>query len=526
MMDELSKRSAQLEQALFEMRRVVVGQNRVLERLMVALLAGGHTLLEGVPGLGKTLTLSTMARVMGGSFSRIQFTPDLLPSDITGTRIFRASQERFDVELGPVLANFVLADEINRAPAKVQSAMLEVMAEHQVTIGDQTFPAPEPFLVMATQNPIESEGVYPLPEAQRDRFMMRVPVGYPDIDEEREIVHRMDVVAGEAAPILDPDDVVAMQRTARSIFVDQQVIDYALRIVTATRRPHDVGMGQIDGLIEYGASPRASIALIRGAKAMALLRGRSYALPQDVYEIAYDVLNHRLVLTYAALADGVTVDDVLVELLSKLPAPRINVSEGHDRSAWSAPVPTRPGRVEPGGPPIPAEPTVPHLPTVPPEAPPIAPPDASPGALHTAQQLPETVAAPEEYPAPAEPVMGEPVVGEPVIVEEPGRTEAPPTTGYAVSGDEPVSADERVSGDERVDAPEPGVIEATEAVADPAALVHDGHAPSRVPTPDGPVFPEPTGGPRNSTAKTTLEHPVIGDTSAHPRPDREPGSPS
>jgi len=341
MIDDLSKRSAQLEQALFEMRRVVVGQDRVLERLMVSLLAGGHCLLEGVPGLGKTLTLSTLARVLGGSFSRIQFTPDLLPSDITGTRIYLASREKFDVEPGPVLANFVLADEINRAPAKVQAAMLEVMAEHQVTIGDQTFKAPEPFLVMATQNPIESEGVYPLPEAQRDRFMMRVPVGYPSVDEEREIVHRMDVLSSAADPILDPADVVGMQNACKKIFVDQKVVDYALRIVTATRRPKDLDMPQLDGLLEYGASPRASIALVRGATAMALLRGRNYALPQDVYEIAYDVLNHRVVLSYEALADGVTVDDVLVELLSKMPAPRISVSEATAASAWGAPVPTR-----------------------------------------------------------------------------------------------------------------------------------------------------------------------------------------
>jgi len=341
MTDDLSKRSAQLEHAMFEMRRVIVGQDRVLERLMVALLAGGHCLLEGVPGLGKTLTLSTMARVLGGSFSRIQFTPDLLPSDITGTRIYLASQEKFDVEPGPVLANFVLADEINRAPAKVQAAMLEVMAEKQVTIGDQTFTAPQPFLVMATQNPIESEGVYPLPEAQRDRFMMRVPVGYPSVDEEREIVRRMDVTAAAADPILDPADVLGMQQATRSIFVDQKMVDYALRIVTATRRPTDLGMPQLEGLLEYGASPRASIALVRGATAMALLRGRNYALPQDVYEIAYDVLNHRVVLSYEALADGVTVDDVLVELLSKMPAPRLSVSEAHDTVHWAEPVPTR-----------------------------------------------------------------------------------------------------------------------------------------------------------------------------------------
>jgi MoxR-like ATPase len=413
MIDELAKRSAQLEQAMFEMRRVVVGQDRVLERLMVALLAGGHCLLEGVPGLGKTLTLSTMARVLGGRFSRIQFTPDLLPSDITGTRIYLASQERFDVEPGPVLANFVLADEINRAPAKVQAAMLEVMAEHQVTIGDRTFEAPSPFLVMATQNPIESEGVYPLPEAQRDRFMMRVPVGYPSIDEEREIVRRMDVLSSTADAILDPADVIAMQQATSQIFIDQKVVDYALRIVTATRRPTDVGMGQLDGLLEYGASPRASIALIRGASAMAVLRGRSYALPQDVYEIAYDVLNHRVVLSYEALADGVTVDDVLVELLSKLPAPRITVSEHHAATHWGAPVPTRAPAPPPVAAEVPAAPTAGTLPDAPPledePAGEVGPPSAAPAdpvaqVAATATEITDTLeqpvaAGPEEVAA-------------------------------------------------------------------------------------------------------------------------------
>ncbi len=327
MTDDFALRSTQLEQALFEMRKVVVGQDRVLERLMVGLLADGHCLLEGVPGLGKTITLRTMARVLGGSFSRIQFTPDLIPSDIVGTRIYRASQERFDVEPGPVLANFVLADEVNRAPAKVQSAMLEVMGERQVTIGDRTFPAPSPFLVMATQNPIESEGVYPLPEAQRDRFLMRIPVGYPSPDEEKEIVRRSGTGPEAAAKILDPDDVIAMQRTAANIYVDPAVADYAIRLVLATRDPHAAGIPKLDGLIEYGASPRASLALVAAGRGMALLRGRGYVLPQDVYDVAYDVLNHRLVLSYEALADGVTVDDVLVELLSTMPAPRLAVKD-------------------------------------------------------------------------------------------------------------------------------------------------------------------------------------------------------
>jgi MoxR-like ATPase len=320
-------RSTQMDQALFEMRKVIVGQDRVLERLMVALLADGHCLLEGVPGLGKTITLRTLARVLGGSFSRIQFTPDLVPSDIVGTRIYRASEERFDVEVGPVLANFVLADEINRAPAKVQSAMLEVMAERQVTIGDRTFAAPKPFLVMATQNPIESEGVYPLPEAQRDRFLMRIPVGYPTAQEEKEIVRRMGIGPEVAERILDPADVLGMQAVAAAVYVDPAVADYAVRLVFATRDTAEAGVPELDRYIAYGASPRASIGLIAAGRAMALLRGRAYALPQDVYDIAYDVLNHRLVLSYDALAEGVSVDDVLVELLSTMPAPRISVRE-------------------------------------------------------------------------------------------------------------------------------------------------------------------------------------------------------
>jgi MoxR-like ATPase len=309
------------------MKKVVVGQDRVLERLLVALLADGHALLEGVPGLGKTIALRTLARVLGGDFSRIQFTPDLIPADIVGTRIYRASQETFDVETGPILANFVLADEINRAPAKVQSAMLEAMAERQVTIGDRTFPAPTPFLVMATQNPIESEGVYPLPEAQRDRFLMRIPVGYPTPDEEKEIVRRSGVTPDEAAPILDPEDVLGMQKVTRDVYVDPAVTDYAVRLVFATRDASLAGLENLVGYVEYGASPRASLGLVSAGKAIALLRGRGYVVPQDVYDIAYDVLNHRIVLSYEALAEGVTVDDVLVELLSTMPAPRLTVRE-------------------------------------------------------------------------------------------------------------------------------------------------------------------------------------------------------
>ena len=305
-----------------ELGRVVVGQERLLDRVLTSLLANGHCLLEGVPGLGKTLTLSTLAHVMGGSFSRIQFTPDLLPSDIVGTRIYRASTEKFDVEPGPILSNFVLADEINRAPAKVQAAMLEVMAERQVTIGDQTFAAPRPFLVMATQNPVESEGVYPLPEAQRDRFLMRVPVDYPTQSEELEIMRRTDVSPDAAKAVLDAAAVTDLQQITAAIFVDQPVAEYALRLVTATRSPGTVGLDQLDGLIEFGGSPRASLALLACGRGLALLRGREFVTEQDVYDVAYDVLNHRIILSFEAVADGVGVDDVLYELLTSVLAGR------------------------------------------------------------------------------------------------------------------------------------------------------------------------------------------------------------
>ena len=311
-----------LEQVLFEMRRVIVGQDRVLERVLVALLANGHCLLEGVPGLGKTLTVSTLAKTLSGSFTRIQFTPDLIPSDLVGTRIYRPSTERFDVELGPVFANFVLADEINRAPAKVQSALLEVMAERQVSLGGRTYKVPSPFLVLATQNPIESEGVYPLPEAQRDRFLMRIPVDYPTPSEEHEIVERSSRPVAEPARLLSPTDVARLQRSAAAVSVDPAVGDYAVRIVLATRRPTEHGLASIDGLLAYGASPRASIGLVQASRALALIRGRGHVVPQDIYDVAFDVLNHRLVPSFDAVADGVTVDDIVVELLTTVKAPR------------------------------------------------------------------------------------------------------------------------------------------------------------------------------------------------------------
>jgi MoxR-like ATPase len=321
-----------LEAALFEVKKVIVGQDRVIERLLVCLLARGHCLLEGVPGVAKTLAVETLARVTGGSFTRLQFTPDLLPADIIGTRIYRASSETFDIELGPVFANFVLADEINRAPAKVQSALLEIMAEKQVSIGGQTFAAPDPFLVLATQNPIESEGVYPLPEAQRDRFLMKIVVGYPTPAEEVAIVHRMGVTAPVPVQVLDAERLVQLQASADGIYVDRGVVDYAVNLVLATRDPAGFGLAELEECIGYGASPRASIGLIRAGRALALLRGRSYALPQDVFDVAPDVLRHRLVLSYEALARDLGPDHILASILSTVPAPRIAPSQDPARS--------------------------------------------------------------------------------------------------------------------------------------------------------------------------------------------------
>ena len=318
---------AMLEQAVFAVKKVIVGQDRAIERLMVCLLAGGHALLEGVPGLAKTLAAETLATVVGGRYTRLQFTPDLLPADITGTRIYRASTEKFDVELGPIFANFVLADEINRAPAKVQSALLEVMAELHVSIGGTTFDVPTPFIVMATQNPIESEGVYALPEAQRDRFLMKIVIGYPSPAEEVEIVHRMGVNPPHAQAVLTLDDLVALQVMADEVYVDHGVVEYAVSLVLATRNPERHNLPELEELIAFGASPRASLGLVAAARSLALLRGRNYALPQDVYDIAPDVLRHRLVLSYEALAQGLTVDQLLTRLLSTVPAPRVAPSQ-------------------------------------------------------------------------------------------------------------------------------------------------------------------------------------------------------
>ena len=321
-----TRESAQLETALFEVKKVIVGQDRALERIFVCLLARGHCLIEGVPGLAKTLSVETLARVVGGTFVRLQFTPDLIPSDIVGTRIYRASTEEFDVELGPVFANFVLADEINRAPAKVQSALLEVMAEQQVSIGGNTYQVPHPFLVLATQNPIESEGVYPLPEAQRDRFLMKVVIGYPTYREEIEIVHRMGVNPPQPEQVLSTEDLMRLQQAADEVYVDPAVVDYAVSLVLATREPEQYGLPEVQPYIAYGASPRASLGLVAAGRALALMRGRSYVVPQDVFDCAPDILRHRLVLSYEALAEGIESDQILARVLSVVPAPWVEPS--------------------------------------------------------------------------------------------------------------------------------------------------------------------------------------------------------
>lgn len=312
-----------LEKAIYEVKRVIVGQDRLVERLLVGVLARGHVLLEGVPGIAKTLAVETFAKVVGGSFSRVQFTPDLVPTDLIGTRIFRQGREEFDTELGPVVANFVLADEINRAPAKVQSALLEVMAERHVSIGGKTYPMPNPFLVMATQNPIESEGVYPLPEAQRDRFLFKVVVDYPSVEEEREIIYRMGVTPPEATRILEPEEIVRLQKVAANVFVHHALVDYVVRVIAATRRPADFGMQDVASWISYGASPRASLGIIAAARAVALIRGRDYVVPQDVVEVIPDVLRHRLVLSYDALADEVSPEDVIKRVLQTVGLPQV-----------------------------------------------------------------------------------------------------------------------------------------------------------------------------------------------------------
>ncbi|WP_354683000.1 MoxR family ATPase [Cupriavidus necator] len=321
-----------MERLLYEVKRVVVGQDHFLERVLVAILAGGHLLVEGVPGLAKTLTVNTLARTMSGSFKRIQFTPDLLPADLIGTRMYNQGTGEFSTVRGPVFANLLLADEINRAPAKVQSALLEVMQEKQVTIAGETHRVPAPFLVMATQNPIETEGTYPLPEAQVDRFMMKVLVGYPSEEEEVVIVNRVTGPRISVTPIATPEHLTGLQEACRKVYVDPSLVQYAVRVVAATRKPGSYGLADLDRYVSFGASPRATIGLVEGARALAFLRARDYALPEDVIDLVPDVLRHRLVLSYEAMSDGATPDQLIARIVAALPAPERPL-ESHVRAA-------------------------------------------------------------------------------------------------------------------------------------------------------------------------------------------------
>jgi MoxR-like ATPase len=315
-----------LEEALFEVRRVIAGQEVMLERVLVCLLAGGHLLIEGVPGLAKTLTIKSTASVLGGTFQRVQFTPDLVPSDLVGTRVFRPDHSDFDTELGPVFCNFLLADEINRAPAKVQSALLEVMQERQVTIGHTTHPVPSPFLVLATQNPIESEGTYPLPEAQIDRFMLKVLTDYPSHDEELTVVQRSLEPVPVLNQVLSLEDLKLLQARVSKVYVDPAIISWVVDVATATRRPAEHGVASVAPYISFGASPRGPISVVAAARAMALLRNRDYVIVPDVEAVLRDALRHRLVLSYQALAEEVTADAVLEEVLKAVPAPQIDLN--------------------------------------------------------------------------------------------------------------------------------------------------------------------------------------------------------
>ena len=316
-----------MERLLYEVKKIIVGQDHLLERLIVALLARGHVLVEGVPGLAKTMAIKTLAESIGGEFKRIQFTPDLVPADLIGTRIYNQKSGEFNTSFGPVFTNLLLADEINRAPAKVQSALLEVMQERQVTIGRETFPVPNPFLVLATQNPIESEGTYPLPEAQVDRFMLKVLVGYPSATEEFVIVERMTGALQAVQRILSTERLVALQKETDRVYVDPALMEYAVKMVTATRDPQAVGLKELKPYIMFGASPRASINLILAARALAYVRGRAYALPQDVLDMALDVIRHRLVLSYEALSDNVAADELLQKILNRIPMPEVPLHE-------------------------------------------------------------------------------------------------------------------------------------------------------------------------------------------------------
>ena len=323
----ISGQSGPLERVLYEVKKVIVGQDHLLERMVVALLARGHILVEGVPGLAKTMAVKTLAQAIGGQFHRIQFTPDLMPADLVGTRIYNQKTGEFNTSLGPVFTNLLLADEINRAPAKVQSALLEVMQERQVTIGLESHRVPQPFLVMATQNPIEAEGTYPLPEAQVDRFMLKVLVGYPSSTEEFVIVERMTGLLQSVQRVLSTEELMALQQKTDRVYVDPALIEYSVNLVTATRQPGLCGLEGLERYILFGASPRASINMIVAGRALAFLRGRDYALPQDIRDVALDVIRHRLVLSYEALSDNVESDGILEKLMEAIPLPEAPLRE-------------------------------------------------------------------------------------------------------------------------------------------------------------------------------------------------------
>jgi MoxR-like ATPase len=324
--------SATMRKVLYEIKRVIVGQDLMLERVLVALLARGHVLIEGVPGLAKTLAIKSTAKAIDCDFKRIQFTPDLVPADLVGTRIFNQRTSAFDIELGPLFANFVLADEINRAPAKVQSALLEAMQERQVTIGKQTFHLPEPFLVMATQNPIESEGTYPLPEAQVDRFMFKIVIGYPSYHEEVTVVERMSATVPEVGKMMSADQLKELQTVSDAVYVDPKILEYSVSLTAATREPKAVGLERLQRYIAYGASPRASLNMVIGGRALALLRGRDHVMPEDVRDVAPEVLRHRMVLSYEALADEISPDTILEQTIGAVQAPRIALGDPYERA--------------------------------------------------------------------------------------------------------------------------------------------------------------------------------------------------
>lgn len=324
---EVIEASAKIRTLLFEVKRVIVGQDVMLERLLVALIARGHILIEGVPGLAKTLAIKSTADAIGASFKRIQFTPDLVPADLIGTRIYNQKEAKFETELGPIVANLILADEINRAPAKIQSALLEAMQERQVTIGQQTFPLPNPFLVLATQNPIESEGTYFLPEAQVDRFMFKVVISYPGFHEEMTVVDRVSTKFDKLDVKLTLEELINLQRMADQVYVHPSVTEYAVRLARATRDPSEAKLPELKKFVSIGASPRASVNLILGAKALAIMRGREYALPEDVRDLSFDVLRHRMIPSYDALADGISIEGMISQIVQNISLPRVHIGD-------------------------------------------------------------------------------------------------------------------------------------------------------------------------------------------------------